>query len=141
MRHLLVILVLTVVALAQTSPEARAIAREQRLLHDEERQDVAAVRAEVAPDALLIDANGAVYTTDLLLRALATAPPAFRTPENIVARSVGGGTWIVSFEFQVPNPQPGRVHRFRVSSLWKLDSGTWKLAWRQSTPVSVPPQR
>ena len=137
MRYLAVVLLLSLAALAQTSPEAQAIAREQRLLHDEEQQDVAAVRAEVAPDALLVDANGAVYTTDLLLRAVATAKPAFRRPENIVARTVGGGTWIVSFEFEVPNPQPGRVHRFRVSSLWKLDGATWKLAWRQSTPVTA----
>lgn len=141
MRRLAIVLVLSLAAFAQTSPEAQAIAREQRLLHEEEQQDVAAVRAEVATDALLIDANGAVYTTDLLLRAVAAARPSFRTPENTVARALGADAWIVSFEFQVPNPQPGRVRRFRVSSLWKLDGSTWKLAWRQSTPISVPQQR
>ena len=137
MHRCFALLLLAAAALAQTSPEAQAIAREQRLLQDEEHQDVAAVSAEVAPDAFLVDANGAVYTADMLLRAVANARPAFRNPEDMVARRVAADAWIVSFEFQVPAAQPGqRPHRFRVSSLWKLDGSKWKLAWRQSTPMA-----
>ena len=132
-----VVLLCSAALLAQTASESQAIAREQQLLHDEEQQRVDAVRAEVASDAVLVDANGAIYTPATLLEALAAGRPSFRTPENVLARPAGDAAWIVSYEFEVPPAQANqRPHRFRVSSLWKREGSSWKLAWRQSTLVA-----
>jgi len=82
-----------------------------------------------------IGASGRIFSRDEILGNLPTEPSANRVLDEFNARLLSDVIALTTYAVSRTDPNTGTVHRSRRSSIWKLDSGNWRMVFHQGTPL------
>jgi hypothetical protein len=114
---------------------SQLLALEQSLLDPDLRRDRARVSELLADGFIEFGSSGRVWTRDRILDLLATkvyVPPSI---ENFECRRVGPGTILATYRAVRVNEWTGARTVTLRSSLWSIESGSWRLLFHQGTRV------
>jgi hypothetical protein len=82
-----------------------------------------------------IGSSGRTYTRADILDSLPNEPPAQRTLEGFQARQLSFDIALTTYTTCRTDPTTKQTHRARRSSIWKHESGQWRLFFHQGTPI------
>jgi hypothetical protein len=108
---------------------------ELALLESEVRRDRARVLALLAEDFIEYGASGTMWTRDAILELLANE--SFDPPdvEDMRCRFVARGVALVTYRTVRTDAKTGARSAALRSSLWTLESASWRLRFHQGTPA------
>ena len=110
---------------------AQLHALELTLLQPATRKSVSQLTELLTEDFVEVGSVGVAYSREEIIAALARESPTEWTIENLEARALGDGVVLVTY--RATRVRHGeRVASLR-SSIWKLDSGRWRMAFHQGT--------
>jgi uncharacterized protein (TIGR02246 family) len=134
----------TAAALAQTgaeSPEGKIRALEQEQCQAALAGDAKTLKRIFAADYQMVNPAGQLTTREQLLALLTgpTHPYRSATYATDMVRNLGNVMVTIGREDVVPNqgPQAGQLVHRRVTQVWVLQHGTWRLSVRQA--MVIPP--
>src|SRR4051794_5283768 len=105
-------------------------------------RDAAALGEILAPDFVLVDLSGALSTKDQLIASVERGELTFVSivpQEPPAVRAIGGAGVVLgrtAMRVQVPGTE--LAFNSRYTHVFSNDSGTWRLAAAQGTPIQQP---
>jgi hypothetical protein len=102
---------------------------ERQLLAPNTRADKGMIEKLLADDFIEFGSSGNVYSRDEVISMLLAEKPTDRSAFNFVAKSLSADTVLLTYQ----SIRAGR-HRALRSSIWRNQSGQWRMMFHQGTP-------
>jgi hypothetical protein len=119
--------------LSEDSLATHLHSRELALLDPAVRRDRAQVSALLAEDFQEFGASGRVWTRAQILNLLATETCQPPLMEDFECHRIAEGVALVTYQSVHTDSQTGECSAAMRSSLWKKESGEWRMRFHQGT--------
>ena len=114
---------------------AQLRACEEALLDAALRRDRGRVAALLADDFREFGSSGRVWPREQILELLASEAYLPATMENFRCAWIAEGVALVTYLTARIDPESGQTHAALRSSLWKKESGEWRMRFHQGTKI------